>query len=87
MKVECNIVVEFDQNPDDQMDRKRTLTAEECVNIFRAISDADCFALGFEPPHSRPDFMIIRNLPVAPPCVRPYITLDNIQKSEDDLTY
>ena len=31
--------------------------------------------------------MIIQVLPVAPPCVRPYVALDSTLRSEDDLTH
>ena len=31
--------------------------------------------------------MIINLLPVAPPCVRPYVVLDSTLRSEDDMTY
>jgi DNA-directed RNA polymerase II subunit RPB1 len=80
-------VIEFEESPDDQVDRKRPLSAEEAHRILRNIDDLSCVALGFDPPRSRPEWMIINLLPVAPPCVRPYVVLDSTLRSEDDMTY
>jgi DNA-directed RNA polymerase II subunit RPB1 len=43
--------------------------------------------MGFNPAISRPESMIIKNLPVAPPPVRPSVAMSNTMRSEDDLTY
>ena len=43
--------------------------------------------MGFDPNRSRPDWMIIQNLPIPPPVVRPTITMDSTMKQDDDLTY
>ena len=43
--------------------------------------------MGFSPEHCRPDWAIIRNLPVAPPPVRPSVAMSSTMRSEDDLTY
>ena len=39
------------------------------------------------PNHSRPENMIIKNLAVAPPPVRPSVMMSSTNRSEDDLTY
>lgn len=36
---------------------------------------------------SRPENMIIKNLAVAPPPVRPSVAMSGTNRSEDDLTY
>ncbi len=41
--------VEFDFEPQPGEDRKRHMTADEALNILRAISDPDCQVLGFDP--------------------------------------
>lgn len=51
------------------------------------ISVEDCLLMGFNPSISRPEYMIIRELAVAPPPVRPSVAMTSTQKSEDDLTY
>jgi DNA-directed RNA polymerase II subunit RPB1 len=43
--------------------------------------------MGFNPKISKPEYMIIRNLAVAPPPVRPSVAMTNSLRSEDDLTY
>jgi DNA-directed RNA polymerase beta' subunit len=43
--------------------------------------------MGFDPKVTRPEYMIIRNLAVAPPPVRPSVSMTNTMRSEDDLTY
>jgi len=43
--------------------------------------------MGFKPQISRPENMIIKNLAVAPPPVRPSVSMTNTLRSEDDLTY
>ncbi|EMA41651.1 DNA-directed RNA polymerase subunit A' [Halobiforma nitratireducens] len=54
---------------------------------FEAIPDEDIEVLGIDPDRSRPEWMILTVLPVPPVTARPSITLDNGQRSEDDLTH
>jgi len=51
------------------------------------ISDSDLRELGFDPMYSRPEWMVITALPVPPVNVRPSITLETGERSEDDLTH
>ncbi|MFB6252390.1 MAG: DNA-directed RNA polymerase subunit A' [Halobellus sp.] len=54
---------------------------------FEDIPDEDIETLGIDPSRSRPEWMIMTVLPVPPVTARPSITLDNGQRSEDDLTH
>ncbi|MBX0288176.1 DNA-directed RNA polymerase subunit A' [Halomicroarcula sp. F28] len=54
---------------------------------FEDIPDEDIEVLGMNPDRSRPEWMILTVLPVPPVTARPSITLDNGQRSEDDLTH
>ncbi|MDJ1432947.1 DNA-directed RNA polymerase subunit A' [Halostagnicola sp. A-GB9-2] len=54
---------------------------------FENIPDEDIEVLGIDPDRSRPEWMILTVLPVPPVTARPSITLDNGQRSEDDLTH
>ncbi|SNZ06394.1 DNA-directed RNA polymerase, subunit A' [Natronoarchaeum philippinense] len=54
---------------------------------FEAIPDEDIEVLGINADRSRPEWMILTVLPVPPVTARPSITLDNGQRSEDDLTH
>ena len=57
------------------------------MTVFEKISREDCQVLGFDAENSRPDNMIIKNLAVAPPPVRPSVAMSGSNRSEDDLTY
>ncbi len=54
---------------------------------FEDIPDEDIEVLGIDAEKSRPEWMILTVLPVPPVTARPSITLDNGQRSEDDLTH
>ncbi|MCY4731399.1 DNA-directed RNA polymerase subunit A' [Natronomonas gomsonensis] len=54
---------------------------------FEDIPDDDMETLGISSEKSRPEWMILTVLPVPPVTARPSITLDNGQRSEDDLTH
>jgi len=54
---------------------------------FEDIPDDDLEVIGVSPDKSRPEWMILTVLPVPPVTARPSITLDNGQRSEDDLTH
>ncbi len=54
---------------------------------FENIPDEDIQVLGIDSDRSRPEWMILTVLPVPPVTARPSITLDNGQRSEDDLTH
>ncbi|MFW6003924.1 MAG: DNA-directed RNA polymerase subunit A', partial [Halanaeroarchaeum sp.] len=54
---------------------------------FEDIPDSDIEALGIDADLSRPEWIILTVLPVPPVTARPSITLDNGQRSEDDLTH
>jgi DNA-directed RNA polymerase subunit A' len=54
---------------------------------FEDIPDEDLENIGINADTSRPEWMIMTVLPVPPVTARPSITLDNGQRSEDDLTH
>ena len=54
---------------------------------FEDIPDEDIEVLGINAQNSRPEWMVLTVLPVPPVTARPSITLDNGQRSEDDLTH
>jgi len=54
---------------------------------FEDIPDSDIEVLGIDSENSRPEWMIMTVLPVPPVTARPSITLDNGQRSADDLTH
>ena len=80
-------VEHVDENFDATKDRKQALSADAAYQILRRISDADLQLLGFDKAHGRPEWMLVKDLLVAPPCVRPSVQMPNMGRSEDDLTY
>ncbi|KAI0126577.1 hypothetical protein BJ170DRAFT_411726 [Xylariales sp. AK1849] len=82
----------FESKDDDgnKVKDKRLITAEMALNILKRISDEDLIDMGLNTDYARPEWMIITVLPVAPPPVRPSISMDGTGQSlrnEDDLTY
>ena len=63
------------------------LMASDIRDWFEQIPDSDIEVLGIDAEGSRPEWMIMTVLPVPPVTARPSITLDNGQRSEDDLTH
>ncbi len=61
--------------------------ADKMRALFEKIPDEDLPLFDFDPESSRPEWMIIKVLPVPPVTVRPTITMQSGQRSEDDLTH
>lgn len=51
------------------------------------IPDNDCEILGLDPKFARPEWMILTVLQIPPVTMRPSITLESGERSEDDLTH
>ncbi|KAK2960400.1 putative DNA-directed RNA polymerase III subunit rpc1 [Blattamonas nauphoetae] len=55
--------------------------------LFQMMPDDDAILVGFNPPYSRPDLMIMTHVPVPPCCIRPSVMTDaSSGTNEDDLT-
>ena len=61
------------------------LRPEDIEERFKEISDEDAAKLGIE--GGRPEDLIIEKLPVPPVTMRPSITLETGERSEDDITH
>ena len=64
------------------------LSAEDCHNILKNISDVDCKIMGFDPLLNRPENLIITVFPIPPVAIRPSIRRDAIASKthEDSMT-
>ncbi|MEK6969547.1 MAG: DNA-directed RNA polymerase subunit A' [Nanoarchaeota archaeon] len=51
------------------------------------VSDEEMTIFGFKPGHVRPEWMIITTMQIPPVTMRPSITLESGERSEDDLTH
>lgn len=87
VKKGSEIYIQKSQLSEDDVDTKRPLRAAEAFEILKRIDYETVELLGMNPKYSRPEYMIIKNLVVCPPCVRPSIELSSTAKSEDDLTH
>ncbi|MEM0128552.1 MAG: DNA-directed RNA polymerase subunit A' [Thermoplasmata archaeon] len=63
------------------------ITPKEVRARLERIPDQDVAELGLNPKFGRPEWMVLTVLPVPPVQVRPSITLDSGERSEDDLTH
>ncbi len=63
------------------------LTPVEIRQRLEQISDEDLTHFGIDPKATRPEWMVLTVLPVPPVAVRPSITLETGERSEDDLTH
>ncbi|KAI5180335.1 DNA-directed RNA polymerase II subunit RPB1 [Nematocida sp. AWRm80] len=75
------------QKGEESNEGKTVLNAEKALSILKRMSDEDIEALGFDLEKSRPEWMVIRRLPVPPPQVRPSIVMEGSLRAEDDLTH
>lgn len=66
---------------------KVRITPIDMKERLKKIADEDLELLGLDPIGGRPEWMILEYLPVPPVTIRPSITLQSGQKSEDDLTH
>ena len=63
------------------------LTPSEVREWLEKVPDEDLPLLGLNPEVCRPEWMVLTVLPVPPVTMRPSITLDSGERSEDDLTH
>ncbi|HEV2231573.1 MAG TPA: DNA-directed RNA polymerase subunit A', partial [Thermoplasmata archaeon] len=83
-EVQQRIVVD---KPTTFRENGHKITPKEVRARLERIPDDDVRALGLNPRFGRPEWMILTVLPVPPVQVRPSITLDSGERSEDDLTH
>mmetsp|Transcript_51028 Transcript_51028/g.119359 ORF Transcript_51028/g.119359 Transcript_51028/m.119359 type:complete len:1818 (+) Transcript_51028:98-5551(+) len=82
------VLVQFPEAGEDVgkgEDRKRRMTAEEALTIFRRISDKDIIRMGMHPQVNHPANLILTTFPIPPPHVRPSVAMGSA-RSEDDVT-
>jgi DNA-directed RNA polymerase subunit A' len=66
---------------------ERRLKPDEIRDMLAKISDEDLAIIGVDPATSRPEALVLNTLLVPPVDVRPSITLETGERSEDDLTH
>ncbi|KAF2367731.1 RNA polymerase Rpb1 domain 7 [Trinorchestia longiramus] len=81
------LIAEWKHVNEDNQEKKIILSAERVHEIFKRISDEECYLLGMDPKFARPDWMILTVLPVPPLCVRPAVVMHGAARNQDDLTH
>ncbi len=66
---------------------KEIMLPTEIRDWLAGVPDSDVRLLGLDPQYSRPEWMVLTALLVPPVSVRPSITLETGDRSEDDLTH
>ncbi len=75
------------EKPTTYYEDENKLLPSDIRDWFERIPDEDITVFGMDPANARPEWMIMTVLPVPPVTVRPSITLQTGQRSEDDLTH
>ncbi|KAG5670017.1 hypothetical protein PVAND_000304 [Polypedilum vanderplanki] len=81
------LTAEWKHLNEETQEKKIAVTAERVLEIFRHITDEECYILGMDPKFARPDWMIVSVLPVPPLPVRPAVVMFGATKNQDDLTH
>ena len=75
------------EKPTNFIENDRRMSPIEIRSRLERIQDDDLHVFGINPQASRPEWMILTVLPIPPVTVRPSITLESGERSEDDLTH
>ncbi len=75
------------EKPSTVIENEKRLTPIEIRARLEKISDDDCAVFGINPLSMRPEWAVLTVLPIPPVTMRPSITLESGERSEDDLTH
>ncbi len=75
------------EKPSTFFEGDKKLSPIEVRSRLEKISDEDAVLYGLNPKFARPEWMVITVMPIPPVTIRPSITLESGERSEDDLTH
>nr|AIF00803.1 DNA-directed RNA polymerase subunit A' (rpoA1) [uncultured marine group II/III euryarchaeote KM3_139_C07] len=75
------------EKPTTFIENEKRLTPIDLRTRLEKIPDEDIEVFGFDPASIRPEWMVLTILPIPPVTIRPSITLESGERSEDDLTH
>ena len=75
------------EKPSSYVENDIRLSPIEIRARLEKVSDDDVELLGLNAKYARPEWLILEVLPIAPVTIRPSITLESGERSEDDLTH
>jgi DNA-directed RNA polymerase subunit A' len=75
------------EKPTTFLENEKRISPIEIRTRMEKITDDDCWLFGINPGVARPEWMVLTILPIPPVTMRPSITLETGERSEDDLTH
>lgn len=75
------------EKPSNFVEEDRRLSPIQVRSRLERIPDEDLKVFGINPDIARPEWMVFTVLPIPPVTMRPSITLESGERSEDDLTH
>ncbi len=75
------------EKPTTFLENEKRISPIEIRTRLEKISDEDASALGMNPVFMRPEWMVLTVFAIPPVTMRPSITLETGERSEDDLTH
>ena len=75
------------EKPTTFIEEEKRISPIEIRTRLEKIPDEDTLLFGLTVPHVRPEWMVMTLLPIPPVTMRPSITLESGERSEDDLTH
>src|SRR3989338_564226 len=75
------------ERPTTILEDDKRLSPIDIRTRLEKINDDAIKALGLDPEHARPEWMVLTILSIPPVTIRPSITLETGERSEDDLTH
>ncbi|MCA9478010.1 MAG: DNA-directed RNA polymerase subunit A' [Nanoarchaeota archaeon] len=75
------------EKPTTFLEDEKRISPIEIRNRLEKISDSDLEVIGIDPVMARPEWTVLTVLPIPPVTMRPSITLESGERSEDDLTH
>ncbi|MCE8427770.1 MAG: DNA-directed RNA polymerase subunit A' [Candidatus Methanoperedens sp.] len=75
------------EKPTTYVENEHKLMPTDIRARLEKMTDEDIEVIGMDPHNARPEWIILTVLPVPPVTMRPSITLESGQRSEDDLTH
>ena len=75
------------EKPTTYLESEKRISPIEIRARLEKIPDEDVEVFGIKPEFARPEWMLLTVLPIPPVTMRPSITLESGERSEDDLTH
>lgn len=75
------------EKPTTFLENEKRISPIEIRSRLEKIPDEDCEVFGLNPKVARPEWTVLTILPIPPVTMRPSITLESGERSEDDLTH